>query len=108
MKRTEIDFIARLKYKSEGGRQRPAYSGYRPHIEFEGIPEMLTSGQQIFIDKEQVNPGDEVLAKITILSHEYMEGKLYQNQKFIFCEGSIEIGTGEIVEIVNKKLEKQH
>ena len=72
----------------------------------EGIPEMLTSGQQVFVDNEIVNPGDKVIAKITIFSHEYMEGKLYQNQQFIFCEGSVEIGTVKIVEIVNKKLEK--
>ena len=104
-KREEIDFRAKLKYRKEGGRTTPVSSGYRPHIEFEGIPEVLTSGQQIFIDKEEVNPGDIVIADITILSYEYMKGKLKKGHKFIFCEGSRKIGDGEIIEIINKDLE---
>lgn len=101
------DFIARLHYHKEGGRTLPVYSGYRPHIEFESIPECLTSGSQVFLDKEEVNAGDSVTAEITILSVEYMKGRLYEGKKFVFCEGSREIGTGEIIEIVNKTLEKK-
>jgi elongation factor Tu len=104
--RTEIDFIAQLKYKKQGGRQTPVYSGYRPHIEFEDIPEMKTSGQQLFVEQEVVYPGDEVTAKITLLLHKYMEGRLYQHQKFSFYEGATKMGDGTIVEIVNKKLER--
>ena len=106
-KRTEIDFVANLSYQKTGGRSTPAYSGYRPHIEFAGIPEMRTSGQQIFKDKKVVNPGDTVIAEITILAHEYVEGKLFVGQKFLFCEGSRKIGDGEIIEIINEKLKKQ-
>jgi len=102
--RKEIDFIADLSYLKDGGRNTPVYSGYRPHIEFQGIPEMLTSGQQIFKDKEAVFPGGTVVAEITILSHEYMEGKLFEGQKFIFFEGSRKIGDGTIKKIINKKL----
>ncbi len=105
--RKEIDFIAKLVYKKEGGRTSPTYSGYRPHIEFEGIPERPTSGQQVFKYKKKVCPGDTVIAEITILSHQYMEGKLFEGQKFIFCEGSVKIGDGVINEIINKKLYKQ-
>jgi translation elongation factor EF-Tu-like GTPase len=49
------DFIALLKYRTsaDGGRQTPAFSGYRPTIKFD-FAEMQTSGQQTFIDKETV------------------------------------------------------
>lgn len=105
MIRDKSDFIASLHYDIDG-RKTPAYSGYRPHIEFDGIPEMLTSGQQIFIDKEAVYPGDTVLAEITIIAYQYMKGKLSVGQTFIFCEGSVKIGNGQIIEILNRELVK--
>lgn len=65
----EPDFIAELKYKTteDGGRKTPAFSGYRPQVKFP-FSEMQTSGQQKFIDKKSVNPGDTVNAEVSILS----------------------------------------
>ena len=106
--RTKPDFIALLKYKTteDGGRKGFAKSAYRPLIEFPGL-KPLTSGEQIFIDKEIVYPGDTVKAQITILSVEAYAGKLYVGQQFRFCEiPDKTLGTGEIIEIVNKDLEK--
>lgn len=107
--RQKPDFIALLKYKTteEGGRKTPAKSSYKPLVEF---PELkpLTSGEQIFIDKEIVYPGDEVKAQMTILSVEAYEGKLHVGQQFRFCESPDRtLGTGQILEIVNKALEKK-
>ncbi len=67
---------------------------------------MQTSGQQTFIDKEAVFPGDTVDAKIKILSPDYFAGCLTEGMVFEFREGEIIIGTGEIKYIVNDKLEK--
>ncbi len=101
------DFIAKLQYKTteEGGRTTKVFSNYRPHIEFDGIPDLLTSGQQVFLDKEEVNPGDRVKAEITVLSSDLMKGKLHIGQRFKFCEGSRVIGTGEIASFLNVALE---
>ncbi len=100
----DSDFVARLKYIKFGGRERPVYSGYRPLIEFEGISEMRTSGQQTFIDTTEVRPGERVVAEISIIAQEFMQSRLFVGQRFIFCEGSTKIGFGEIVDILHKPL----
>lgn len=103
----KADFIAIIKYKTseEGGRKTPAVSGYRPGIQFP-FEEMQTSGQQTFIERELVFPGDTVVAEIRIPSVDYFANRLTEGMKFEFMEGATIIGTGEIKHIVNKKLKK--
>jgi hypothetical protein len=103
----KTDFIAKLTYRTteQGGRQTPAKSGYRPQVKFD-FTEMQTSGQQTFIDKETVFPGDTVDAKIKILSPNIFAGCLTEGMQFKFIEGATVIGTGEIKYIVNDKLAK--
>lgn len=100
------DFIAELEFLTaeQGGRKGYAKSGYRPHIEFENYSEYLTSGQQTYIGKDIVEPGEKIKAEIVILSTEYFNKRLYENMKFQFCEGSRTIGFGKIIEIVNTDL----
>src|SRR5688500_6838273 len=61
------DFIADLKYfpTDKGGRKGFAASGYRPHVRFP-FSRNLTSGEQIFWDKDIVFPGETVRAQIRI------------------------------------------
>src|SRR5690554_4582358 len=103
----KVDFIAELQYLTteQGGRKTPANSGYRPQVKF-NFAEMQTSGQQIFIDKETVYPGEKVDAKIKILSPDYFADCLTEGMNFEFREGPTLIGTGQIKYIVNDKLEK--
>ena len=65
----EADFIATLTYLTteQGGRQTPAFPGYRPQVKFD-FSEMQTSGQQTFIDRKIVYPGDTVEAEIRKIS----------------------------------------
>jgi hypothetical protein len=102
-----IDFIANLKYLTteEGGRKTPAFSGYRPQVKFD-FDEMQTSGQQTFINKDTVYPGDTVEAAIRILSVEHFENTLTEGMTFEFREGSKVIGTGKIIDILNDRLIK--
>lgn len=101
----EADFIATLTYltKEQGGRETPAFSGYRPQVKF-GFSEMQTSGQQTFIDRRIVYPGDTVEAGVRIVSVEHFAGQLKDKMKFDFREGSRIIGTGQIKHVVNEKL----
>ncbi len=103
----KVDFIAELRYLTteEGGRKTPAKSGYRPQIKFD-FDEMQTSGQQTFINKEFVNPGENVKAKIKILSPDHFANTLTEGIEFEFREGATIIGKGKIEYIVNEKLEK--
>jgi len=102
------DFIAELRYLSpqEGGRKTPANSGYRPHVKFP-FSEKMTSGIQKFIDKEFVNPGETVQAKITILSPQFFENMLEVGMEFEVGEGSSVVAFGKLIEILNLNLKKE-
>jgi len=104
----KVDFIAELHYLTteQCGRKTPANSGYRPQMKFD-FTEMQTSGQQTFIAKETVFPGDKVDAKIKISSPNYFADRLTEGMIFEFREGSTLIGTGQIKYIVNDNLEKK-
>jgi hypothetical protein len=106
-KMQNIDFIAELKYLTteEGGRQTPAFSGYRPQVKFD-FDEMQTSGQQTFLNKDTVYPGDAVEAAIRIISVEHFAHTLTVGMTFEFREGSRLIGTGKIIDILNERLIK--
>ena len=102
----KVDFIAELKYLAteQNGRKTFAKSGYRPQIKF-NFSEQQTSGIQTFIDKEIVMPGENVLAKIKILSPNFFVNLLKEEMNFEFNEGSKLIGIGKIKYIINDKLE---
>lgn len=101
------DFKAKLIYRTteNGGRKGFSNSGYRPQVEFDHIPNFSTSGQQVFLEKESVLPGETINAEISLLTHFGLVGNLSINDTFNFCEGSKIIGSGEIIEILNKDLE---
>jgi hypothetical protein len=101
------DFIARLKYRltEEGGRRTPVKSGYRPQVKFDFV-EMQTSGQQIFINKDIVYPGDTVEAEITMVSPHLFARSLYVSKDFEFREGAVVKGIGQILKILNEELRK--
>jgi Elongation factor Tu C-terminal domain len=103
--KSKADFIATLTYLTaeQGGRKTPVFSGYRPQVKFE-FAEMQTSGQQTFIDRQIVYPGDTVEAEIKIISVDYFAGQLKEKMSFEFREGSTVIGTGQIKHILNDKL----
>lgn len=104
----KVDFIAELTYftTEQSGRKAAATSGYRPQVKFD-FTEMQTSGQQIFIDKEIVYPGEKVLAKIKVLSPHFFADKLEVGMVFEFREGARIIGTGELKNIINDRLERK-
>ena len=101
------DFIAELKYLTteEGGRRTPANSGYRPHVKFP-FSKMLTSGQQTFIGKDSVKPGETINAEIMIMSPQFFENMLEIGMEFEVGEGPHLVATGKLIEILNKDLIK--
>ena len=103
--KSKADFIATLTYlpTEQSGRKTPASSGYKPQVKFD-FAEMQTSGQQTFIDRKLVYPGDTVEAEIIIISVDYFAGQLKEKMNFDFREGPTIIGTGQIKHILNDKL----
>lgn len=101
------DFIAKLMFfhPDEGGRKSAVTSGYRPHIKFNEYPDYITTGQQIYLNQDTVQPGEkEVMTKISIVNKEVFKGKLCKNVCFEFCEGKHRIGFGRIIEVLNESL----
>ena len=101
------DFIAELRFfhPDEGGRKNAVKSGYRPHIKFKEYPDYITTGQQIYVNQDTVQPGEkEVMTKISMVSKEEFKGKLCKNVCFEFCEGKHRIGFGRIIEVLNDDL----
>jgi hypothetical protein len=101
----EPDILARVTYLTteQGGRKGYATSGYRPHVKFDGRKE-LTSGEQLFIDKDKVFPGESVTAEIRILGRDFFKNYLFVGQHFEVAEASHLVGHGEILEVVNPDL----
>ena len=104
---SKADFIAELTFRSteEGGRRTPARSGYRPQVKFI-FDDMQTSGEQTYIDRDWVFPGDSVTATIRIIAVEHFQNKLTSGLTFEFREASTVIGTGRILHILNPKLKR--
>lgn len=105
VKKGDPDFVAKLTYLTteEGGRTGYAASGYRPHVKFDGRKEM-TSGEQLFVDKDKVFPGETVTAEIRMLSPNFFEKYLFVGQHFEIGEGSKVVGYGQVLEIINQNL----
>jgi translation elongation factor EF-Tu-like GTPase len=65
---------------------------------------MQTSGQQKFIDKKVVYPGETITAEIAIISVEFFKHQLSEGMSFEFREGSRIIGTGKILKVLNPQI----
>ena len=104
----EPDFVAKVTYLTteEGGKERHVTSGYRPHIRFDGRKE-LTSGEQLFVDKDKVFPGDTVTTEIRITGKGFFQNYLFVGQHFEVAEASHIVGHGEILEVINPALDKK-
>ena len=101
------DFIAILKYLTpeQGGRSAPIFPGYSAQVKFD-FDEMQTSGQQTFINRKVVYPGDEVEAEIKIVSVAHFAGRLKEKMRFDCREGANVIATGQIKNILNNDLKQ--
>lgn len=99
------DFTATIHLLSteEGGRRSSVMSGYRPSIKFQ-FDDYLTTGYQIFKDKDLINPGETTIADIKIISKDYFAGKLKEGMLFDIFEGNHKVGEGSIITILNNSL----
>lgn len=102
------DFRARIRLlkAAEGGRSTPAQPGYRPQVHFETAPlhGTCTSGSWQKMEHEKLYPGETADVDIALLSKELCRQKLFPGLKIRLAEGSVIIGTGEILEVYNPNL----
>lgn len=106
MLETKIDFVAKLYFLTpeQGGRIKLLKSGCRPVIKF-SHHNYLTSCEQQFIGQDSILPGEKVDANIRILATDVFKGYLNEGTLFQFFDGSRILGFGEILQIINLKLQ---
>ncbi|MCD4656018.1 MAG: elongation factor Tu, partial [Planctomycetes bacterium] len=79
--------------KSEGGREKPFFTGYRPQFYFETTD---VTGNIELVNAEMAMPGDNVLLRIELITPIAMEEK----QRFAIREGGRTIGSGVVTKVI--------
>jgi translation elongation factor EF-Tu-like GTPase len=80
-----------------GGRQGPAFSGYRPQFHYGGHD---WDAIQTYPDVERVNPGDTVRAYLTFMSPEMHVGNICAGTIFLLREGHKTVGYGRVTQVL--------
>src|ERR1700733_6808712 len=98
--RTIYNFTALLSLfpTKNGGRKTPVYNHYRPSFSFGKTTHF--SGEVLFSDKHEVQPGDTVMSVVKLLPSRYIPKNLKTGDPFTILEGGKIIGTGVIKEIL--------
>jgi translation elongation factor EF-Tu-like GTPase len=99
----EYDFTAMISLfpTENGGRKRPVYSHYRPSFSFN--TKMHFCGEILFLNKEEVMPGDIAVASVRLLPARYIRRNLKSGDAFTILEGSNIVGSGVIQNIEKNK-----
>ena len=90
----EITFLP----TAHGGRQGPAFNGYRPQFYYAGRD---WDAPHEYPDVSQVNPGDTVRAFLAFLSPKEHVGKIRPGMAFLIREGGRILGYGSVLRIVD-------
>lgn len=80
-----------------GGRNKLAFSGYRPQFYYAGHD---WDANQEYPDVKQVNPGDTVRTIFTFLSPSEHWGKVEVGIPFLIREGTRTVAYGKVTEIL--------
>jgi translation elongation factor EF-Tu-like GTPase len=95
----EVTFLA----TADGGRSKPALSGYRPtHLV---LPDYLTSGHHEYKDKDAVLPGESAITDIWFLSPDQYPKSMRVGKIIRVQEGSRLIGHAKVLKIYNEVLQ---
>ena len=89
----------------EGGKTKPALSGYRPqHLIME---DYQTSGEHQYPDSGQINPGGKGIANIWFISPEVYPKTLWVGREIEVREGSWLVGWARVTKVFNPDLESE-
>ncbi len=99
----DAEVLFKLLPTMTGGRQTPAGTGYRPLYKLRD--DYLTSVEHIFIDREAVKPGEEIVAHVWFITPEAYPHSLWVGRRIAVCEGSRVIGEACIRAVFNPLLQ---
>lgn len=89
----------------EGGRKKPAYSGYRPQFYYDDQDWVAA---HIYPDVDAAMPGETVRTYLGFLNPKEHVDKLYLGMEFLIREGPRTVGKGCITEIIELKKSAQN
>ena len=101
------DLEAQIRYapSSEGGKQRPVASGYRPNHNF-GLPQGLNDALHEYPGREWVHPGETVSALLWLLAPEMQRKRLHVGFEFTVQEALKVVGIGTVTQVFNQDLQR--
>ena len=98
----DIEALVTFLPTSEGGRQGPAFSGYRPnHLV---LADYLTSGVHEYIDTDSVSPGESARTRITFITPEHYPHCVWPGRVIRVQEGGRLVGHAEVLQVFNPEL----
>jgi len=94
----DIEVVMTFLRTEEGGKTRPAFSGYRPQFHYQGED---WDAQHTYIGVEQVNPGDTVTAQLRFYRPQFHVGKIAVGMEFSIREGKRTVAKGRVTKILH-------
>ena len=84
-----------------GGRKKSVFSHYRPSFSFN--TKQHFSGEVVFVQVEELHPGETAMAEVRLLPSRYIRHNLKSGDTFAISEGNKIVGTGVIRRIDKKE-----
>lgn len=97
----DIEVELTLLPTEHGGRRGLVFSGYRPQFYYQGTD---WDAVQSYPGVEQVRPGDTVTARLSFLTPEAHQGRLFEGMPFLVREGQRIVGYGRITRILDPRM----
>ena len=103
----EQDIEVTLHYltSEEGGRKKPAFSGYMPQFHYRGRD---WDAVHTYPDVEFVRPGQTARAYLSFSRPECHVGRLYPGLEFLIREGPHVVARGVVTRILNLEESARH
>ncbi len=97
--KAKVSFLA----TEAGGRKQPVFDKYRYSPNHKLKDGLFCMGSFTRIDGGKIEPGETALVDITFVVIEPLRGFFKEGLVWDIHEGSLKIGTGEILSIIEKK-----
>ncbi len=95
----DIEGAFQLLGPPQGGRQTPAFSGYRPQHKLHD--NYQTSGQHTYLNVDQVAPGETANVAVTFITPDVYPRSLWVGREIDVLEGPRIVGKLRITRILN-------
>lgn len=93
----DVEAEVRFLTHAEGGRQGPAFSGYRGQLYYDGLD---WDALYAFAERDLVQPGDTAITRMWLISPDAHRGKLIAGKSFEVREGQKVVARGVVTKVL--------